>query len=78
MIKRGELKDEAWEEIAPLLPEKGRPGGRWRDHRMVVNGVLWKLRTGAPWRDLPKRYEKRAANYRAAVVIAALVVWLSS
>ncbi len=28
----------------------------WRDHRQVLNGILWKLRTGAPWRDLPARY----------------------
>ena len=55
MVKRGELTDEAWARIAPLLPENGRRGGRWRDHREVVNGILWKLRTGAPWRDLPER-----------------------
>jgi len=30
--------------------------GRWRDHQQVINGILWKLRTGAPWRDLPERY----------------------
>jgi transposase len=40
----------------PLLPRNQRRGGRWRDHRTVVNGILWKLRTGAPWRDLPERY----------------------
>lgn len=56
MVGRGELTDSAWERIAPLLPEDGRPGGRWRSHRVVVNGILWKLRTGAPWRDLPSRY----------------------
>lgn len=50
------VTDKAWAQIAPLLPENGRPGGRWRDHRTVVNGILWKLRTGAPWRDLPERY----------------------
>ncbi len=55
MVKKGELTDEAWARIAPLLPENGRRGGRWRDHREVVNGILWKLRTGAPWRDLPDR-----------------------
>ena len=56
MVKKGELTDEAWARIAPLLPEYGRRGGRWRNHREVVNGILWKLRTGAPWRDLPERY----------------------
>jgi transposase len=39
--------------------EKRRPDGRgrpWRDARAVLNGVLWVLRTGAPWHDLPDRY----------------------
>jgi transposase len=40
----------------PVLPGNRRRGGRWRDHRTVINGILWKLRTGAPWRDLPERY----------------------
>jgi transposase len=48
MVGRGELTDKSWEWIAPLLPENGRRGGRWRDHRAVVNGILWKFRTGAP------------------------------
>lgn len=56
MAGRGELTEEAWGVIAPLLPASGRRGGQWRDHRTVVNGILWKLRTGAPWRDLPERY----------------------
>jgi len=34
----------------------GRPGGQWAAHRRVVNGILWKLATGVPWRDLPERY----------------------
>ncbi len=55
MVGRGELADKAWTRIAPLLPASGR-GGQWRDHRQVLNGILWKLRTGAPWRDLPGRY----------------------
>ncbi len=42
--------------MVPLLPENGRRGQQWKDHRKVLNGILWKLRTGAPWRDLPPRY----------------------
>ena len=57
LVRRGELTEEAWRVIAPLLPSSGgHRGGQWRDHRTVINGILWKLRTGAPWRDLPERY----------------------
>jgi transposase len=56
VVGRGELTDGAWAQLAPLLPRNQRRGGRWRDHRRVINGILWKLRTGAPWRDLPERY----------------------
>jgi transposase len=56
MVRRGEITDEAWEQISPLLPENGGRGKQWRDHRRVINGILWRLRTGAPWRDVPERY----------------------
>lgn len=55
MVGRGELTANAWARIEPLLPVSGR-GGQWRNHRQVLNGILWKLRTGAPWRDVPERY----------------------
>ena len=55
-VGRGELTDRAWAVIAPLMPVNGERGGQWEDHRRVINGILWKLRTGAPWRDLPERY----------------------
>lgn len=43
--------------IEPLLPvSTGRRGGQYRDHRTVVEAVVWKYRTGAPWRDLPERF----------------------
>ena len=56
-MARGDLTDEQWERLRPLLPpqkpKRGRPA---RDHRTIINGILWVLRTGAPWRDLPERY----------------------
>ncbi|MFG2337750.1 IS5 family transposase [Streptomyces yangpuensis] len=60
---RGELTDAAWERIEPLLPQVDGRGRPWRDHRQVVNGVLWRLRTGAPWRDPPERYGPRQTVY---------------
>ena len=56
MVGRGDLTDAAWARLAPLLPKNGRRGGQWQGHRKVINGILWKLRTGAPWRDVPARY----------------------
>jgi transposase len=56
VVGRGELTDAAWARIEPLLPAGRGRGGQWRDHRQVINGILWKIRTGAPWRDLPERY----------------------
>ena len=56
-MRRKELTEEQWRKIAPLLPpQKPRRGRPARDHRVVVNAILWVLRTGAPWRDLPERY----------------------
>ena len=55
--RRGELTQEQWERIQPLLPaQKPKTGRPSLSHRQVINGILWVLRTGAPWRDLPKRY----------------------
>ena len=57
-----DLTDEQWSHVRPVIPgpEKtgtSEKGGRpWRDPRDVLNGILWVLRTGAPWADLPRRY----------------------
>jgi transposase len=62
--RRHELTDEQWQRLAPLLPpEKPRTGRPNKDHRTVLNGILWILRTGAPWRDLPERYGPWATVY---------------
>ena len=56
-MARTELTDTQWERLQPLLPpKKPRMGRPSKDHRTVINGILWILRTGAPWRDLPERY----------------------
>ena len=57
-MRRGDLTDEQWERLKPLLPPRkpktGRPNA---DHRRIVNAIfLWIDRSGAPWRDLPDRY----------------------
>lgn len=56
-MERGDLTDRQWEGLEPLLPPVHPPTGRPnKDHRTIINGILWVLRTGAPWRDLPGRY----------------------
>jgi transposase len=56
-MNRGDLTNAQWERLQPLLPPPkpkiGRPAVA---HRRILNGMLWILRTGAPWRDLPERY----------------------
>src|SRR5713226_203375 len=54
-----DLTDAQWAVLEPHFRPKRRPDGRgrpWRDSRAVLNAVLWVLRTGAPWHDLPPRY----------------------
>jgi transposase len=56
-MRRHELSDEDWGLIEDLFPANGEgPGRPWREHRAMINGIFWILRTGAPWRDLPERY----------------------
>ena len=57
MKRRHELTDAQWARLQPLLPPQrpatGRPA---TDHRLILNAIVWRLRTGAPWRDLPEWY----------------------
>jgi transposase len=51
------LSDAVWARLSPLLPpQRPRTGRPARDHRTILNAILWVLRTGAPWRDLPERF----------------------
>ena len=65
--RRIKLTDEQWSKIEPLLkkPRKKGKGGRPRiSDRDVIDGILWVLRTGAPWRDLPERYPSPSTCWR--------------
>ena len=68
MMGRRELSDQQWEAIADLVPNGisgSRRGGRPPvDRRRVVNGIVWMLRTGAPWRDLPAEYGRWQTVWR--------------
>jgi len=56
-MTRDILTDEQWKRLRTVLsPQKQRIGRPAKDHRPIVNGILWILRTGAPWRDLPAEY----------------------
>ncbi len=58
MSKRYEITDSQWNEISELFPPQ-KVGGRGRpprDNRELLNGMLWILSSGAPWRDLPEEY----------------------
>ncbi|WP_445029813.1 IS5 family transposase [Streptomyces sp. SAS_270] len=53
---RGDLTNAEWDRLESFLPRGGARGGRWSDHRRVINGVLYRVRTGVQWRDLPERF----------------------
>jgi transposase len=56
-LSRGDLSEAEWRVLDGLLPPvEGHRGRPPLDRRATVNGILWRLRTGAPWRDVPERY----------------------
>nr|WP_267893342.1 IS5 family transposase [Streptomyces kebangsaanensis] len=55
---RGDLSNEEWALLGFHLPKNVGCGGRWKNHRRVINGILFRQRTGIPWRDLPTRFGK--------------------
>ncbi len=77
------LSDSEWARIQPLLPSSlGRRGHPFRDHRQVVEGIVFRLRVGMPWRELPaefgpwqtvwKRYHRFCADGTLALILARL------
>lgn len=75
-IKRYELTHEQWNRIEPVLPGKvSDPGRTAGDNRLFVNAVLWVLRSGARWSDLPERYGKYKSIHKRFGRWAAAGVW---
>ncbi len=73
-MRRPEQSDEEWAVIQPLLPNKPRGVPRVDDRR-VLNGIIWRFRTGSPWRDIPERYGPRTTLYNRFVRWRAASVW---
>src|SRR5216117_2999623 len=74
-VSRGDLTDTEWRILNPLLPDRGERGPAIADKRRTMNGILWVLRTGAPWRDLPERYGKWNSAFVRFTRWSKLGVW---
>jgi len=76
-MSRHDISDEKWAIIAPLLERRSKdPRGRPpKDKRLIFNAILWILKTGAPWRDLPKEYGPWQTAYKRFAMWAKLAIW---
>ena len=63
VIRRYELTDTEWDSLSRYLPSTVTGGRPREDDRQVLNGVVWKIRSGAPWRDVPARYGSGKSIY---------------
>ena len=65
-MSRGDLSEAEWRvlrQLLPLEPGKRGPGRPPTNNREVINGILWRFRTGSSWRDVPERYGPRTTLY---------------
>jgi transposase len=67
--RRYELTDREWAIIEPLLPNKPRGVPRVDDRR-VLNGIMWRFRSGATWAEVPERYGPSTTCYNRFVLLA--------
>jgi transposase len=75
-MKNYELTEDQWEKIKDFLPgRKETCGVTAKDNRMFINGVLWVLRSGARWRDLPLRYGNWKSSHKRFTRWAAKGIW---
>lgn len=57
MVRIHAISDELWQVLEPAIrAETGRRGRPWNDHRLTLEGICWRFRTGSPWRDLPAEF----------------------
>jgi len=70
------LTDEQWKKIEPLLPQSSGRGRPWAENRRVLEGILWVLKTGARWRDLPPEYPSPSTCWRRLQLWEEQEVWL--
>jgi transposase len=57
MVRSGVISDELWAVLEPVLPvHGGRRGRPWNDHRLTLEAICWRFRTGSLWRDLPAEF----------------------
>jgi transposase len=73
-MARYDLSDSEWKIIEPLLPRKSR-GVERVDDRRVLNGIFWRLRSGAPWADIPERYGPPTTCYNRFVRWRKAGIW---
>ena len=76
MSRRAVLSERQWEKIKPLLPRRRSRGRAWADNRKVLEGILWILRSGARWQDLPEEYPSPSTCWRRLKLWEEEGVWL--
>ncbi len=81
-MSRGDLTEAEWRVLKGLLPVEREAGKRGRgrppeDNRNIINGILWRLRCGTPWRDVPEKYGNWNSIYRRFRRWSASGVWES-
>lgn len=51
-----QLSDDQWQQIEDLLPQNRQRGGQWKEHRVMLDAILWVLSDGGRWRNVPERF----------------------
>jgi transposase len=75
IMKRHALAEKQWNRIKDFFPTNGNRGSQWKDHRLMVDGMIWVLKTGAPWRDLPDRFGPWKTVYERFRLWSQLGLW---